>query len=113
MTDFMINLGRRLRESREQRGINLRELAEATGGYIPNLSSYEKGRRLPSLELFIRIAQTLGVSADYLLEGTEIEGVLTDEKVKEALRAMMALSPKNRLLVSEIIAAVARQERAG
>ena len=111
MSDSLAELGNRLRKARESRGMTLRELAAATDGYIANLSSYEKGRRVPPLELFTNIARTLGVSADYLLGGTEEESLLIDDEVKESVRALVSLTPKSRALIAEIINVVARRER--
>jgi len=103
MADLMEIIGKRLKLARENRGMSLRELAEAAGGYVPNMSSYEKGRRLPSLELFIRMACTLGVSVDFLLGGDNEEGVLLDEELRESLKKILSLAPRDRKMVLEII----------
>ena len=111
MDEFMVALGRRLKAARERRGLSLREVAEAAGGYVTNLSSYENGRRIPSLELFDRIARTLGVSSDYLLGGDAEGNFLIDAGVKEAVIKLAELSPRNRELALEIIEVVCRMQK--
>lgn len=63
----MQRFGEKLRALRKQRGMTLRELAEAlefaTHGYLGDL---ESGRRQPSLELAIKIADLFEVTIDQL-----------------------------------------------
>jgi transcriptional regulator with XRE-family HTH domain len=63
----MQRFGEKLRILRQRRGWTMRELAEklglATHGYIGDL---ESGRRQPSLELALEIADIFGVSLDQL-----------------------------------------------
>lgn len=63
----MQRFGEKLRILRQRRGWTMRELAEklglATHGYIGDL---ESGRRQPSLELALEIADLFGVSLDQL-----------------------------------------------
>jgi transcriptional regulator with XRE-family HTH domain len=63
--------GAKLRILRLQHGLSQGDLAQQLGlarrGYISNL---ETGRKLPSLELVVLIADLFGVTTDYLLAGT-------------------------------------------
>ena len=63
----MQRFGEKLRQLRQQRGMTLRELAEAldltTHGYLGDL---EHGRRQPSLEFALKIAMFFGISLDQL-----------------------------------------------
>jgi transcriptional regulator with XRE-family HTH domain len=103
------SFGSRLREARESRGLSLKELAERTEAHVSNMSCYETGKRIPSLELFVRIATVLGVSADYLLGSIEEEGVLFDEEVRSIMRDLQALSPRDREAVSGLIRSLSRK----
>lgn len=71
-------LGDKLRYLRTQRHMTQVELAQRLGlarqGYVSNL---EAGRKAPSLELVVQIADLFGVTTDYLLRDTtpiEMEG---------------------------------------
>ena len=52
-------LGRRIRMARTERGWTLRELSDASGVSVSQLSSIERGAHLPSLESLLAIAQAL------------------------------------------------------
>lgn len=105
----MTCLGTRLRAARDSRGLSLKELAERTGAHMSNLSCYETGKRIPSLELFVKIATVLGVSADYLLGSVDEEGVLFDEEVRSIVRDLQALNPRDREAVSGLIKLLSRK----
>lgn len=63
----MQRFGEKLRTLRQQRGLTMRELADAldlrSHGFIGDL---EAGRKHPSLEFTIKIADFFGVSLDQL-----------------------------------------------
>lgn len=68
--DVIARLGQKVRRLRERAGLTQAELAQALGlsesskGFISEL---ERGKKLPKLELVIRLADRFGVSTDYLL----------------------------------------------
>ncbi len=53
-------LGRRIRLARTERGWTLKELSEASGVSVSQLSSIERGAHLPSLESLLTVAEALG-----------------------------------------------------
>ena len=57
----------RLRQIREDRGYTQDELAMNIGLGQSQMNKYENGKSEPSPEIIKRIAQELGVSADYLI----------------------------------------------
>ncbi|WP_445262961.1 helix-turn-helix domain-containing protein [Pseudokineococcus sp. 1T1Z-3] len=61
-------LGRRIRHYRRERGLTLRELADAVGSTPSQLSLLENGHREPRLSTVQAVAAALGVSAAVLLE---------------------------------------------
>ncbi|MEJ3741956.1 XRE family transcriptional regulator [Actinomycetes bacterium KLBMP 9797] len=64
----MANVGPRLRELRQQRGITLTELAEDTGISVSTLSRLESGGRKPTLELLLPLAHAYQVTLDELVD---------------------------------------------
>lgn len=60
-------VGPRLRRLRDERGVTLSQLAEATGISKSTLSRLESGQRRPSLELLLPVAQAHGVPLDELV----------------------------------------------
>lgn len=103
MSDLMIQIGRRLRQAREQKGLSLIDLAKRTGAYNSNLSCYETGKRIPSLEIFLALAMALEVSADYLLGIDATVGLPDDAEVAEIVMDLQVLTPQERQLVAGVI----------
>ncbi|HZO61566.1 MAG TPA: XRE family transcriptional regulator [Gaiellaceae bacterium] len=64
-------VGPRLKRVRERRGLTLAELATATGISKSTLSRLENGRRKPSLELLLPVAQAFRVPLDELVGAPE------------------------------------------
>lgn len=65
-------VGPRLRRVREERGLTLTDAAQATGISKSTLSRLETGRRRPSLELLLPLAQTYRVPLDDLVGAPEV-----------------------------------------
>lgn len=61
------NFAVRLRTAREQRGASQQDAARKAGCNISQWSHWEAGSRAPSLENFVKICVSVGVSADELL----------------------------------------------
>jgi DNA-binding NtrC family response regulator len=62
-------LGRHIRIARTERGWTLKELSEASGVSVSQLSSIERGAHLPSLESLLAIATALGAKPSAWLVG--------------------------------------------
>jgi transcriptional regulator with XRE-family HTH domain len=59
--------GDRLRDQRDALGLSQEDLAQRLSMAQPQLASYETGETEPSPALIKRMAQSLGVTTDYLL----------------------------------------------
>ena len=72
-------LGYRLRELRKEMNMSQDELGKLLGVSKVSVSGYEKGNRIPSLDVLNQILDVFGVSADYLL-GRELNVVCEDNE---------------------------------
>ncbi|GLG00401.1 hypothetical protein Alches_04400 [Alicyclobacillus hesperidum subsp. aegles] len=64
-----MQIGRRLRQLREERGLTLAEVADAAGISISHLSAIENGTRPnPSFLVVAKLARTYGVPIDSFLD---------------------------------------------
>ena len=63
-----MKIGQRIRSVRESAHITQEELAKAVGCTAKHIGAIERGIKTPSLETFVVIANTTGVSADMLLQ---------------------------------------------
>ncbi len=80
--EFRSGIGRRIRESRERKGLSQNELSELcriSDGY---LSQIERGMKTPSLETFYAIATGLHVDPSILIS-------TQDDERNRALRALI------------------------
>jgi transcriptional regulator with XRE-family HTH domain len=72
ISTVLADVGPRLKRVRTRRGVTLTELAAATGISKSTLSRLETGRRKPSLELLLPIAQAHQVPLDELVDAPEV-----------------------------------------
>ena len=61
-------LNQRIREVRQARGMSQVELAGLLGVTKQSVSNWENDNIQPSIEMLVKLAQTLAVSTDYLRE---------------------------------------------
>ncbi len=62
-------LGPRIAALRRQAGLNQQQLASRLGVSASAIGMYEQGRREPSAQTLIAMAEVFGVSTDFLLTG--------------------------------------------
>lgn len=71
-----VDLGRRIRKQRTQRGWTQEALAERVNVSTSFVGHVERGTRKASLETLVSIANVLDVSLDYLLSGSMNSSVI-------------------------------------
>lgn len=93
-----MSLGQRVRERRIALDITQQDLADALEVSPQHISVIEQDKVAPSVALLAKLAQELGVSADYLLSGNEgiitevIPSIKADKKLNiEAKKILIAL----------------------
>jgi len=77
-------IGKKIKRIREQKGFSINELSEKAGVSKSYLSYIERGiQKNPSLQVLSKIAKTLDITVDYLLDkevmNTSSNEVLIDE----------------------------------
>lgn len=70
-----MSLGDKIRELRERRHISQKELGEAIGVSDVMVSMYEQGKKRPSLDTVIAIADYFAISSDNLLGREEYDNL--------------------------------------
>ena len=68
-----MNFDKNLKELRTQKGFSQEIFANKVGVHVTNLSKYERGLTMPSLEVAEKMANALEVSLDKLVYGSEAE----------------------------------------
>ena len=99
-------LGQRIRESRMEKGYTQQALANKAGIGLMYLGEIERGIKMPSLSVFIKIVDALDISADYVLrdELKSGEHFIFDDLTDK----LIPLSPKQRKTATEILDAYIR-----
>ena len=94
-------LGRRIRESRIKKGYTQQELADRAEIGVVYLSEIERGVKMPSLNIFIKIIDGLDVSADYVLRDELPSG--KEYICNEIAEKVLALTPSQRKTATDIL----------
>ena len=66
----------RLKELRKEKNLLQKDVASAVNHSITCISDWERGKREPSIDDLIRLADFFGVSIDYLVGREEEDGVV-------------------------------------
>lgn len=95
----------RIKQVREQNGLNLTRFAEVLGLTVSAVSLYENGKREPSNAVLTSISKTFGVSLAWLKTG---EGPMEDPVVDDAVADKILNSYQNmpdrlRMLVDALV----------
>ncbi|MEN9867071.1 MAG: hypothetical protein RL748_2661 [Pseudomonadota bacterium] len=70
MAEVIHGFAQRLRDLRKQKNLSQTALGKLASLHYTHIGRYEKGVAQPSGDTVRRLAEALGVSTDYLLEGT-------------------------------------------
>lgn len=94
-------IGKNIRKFREIKKLRQEDLAEKTDLTTNYIGMIERGEKIPSLETFINILNSLGVSADMVLSdvldnGYTVKDSLLNEKLEKLL-------PEDRNRIYEVI----------
>lgn len=98
-----VSLGNRIQEARMNKGFTQSELSRTVDINEMYLSEIERGVKMPSMNLFIKLIVTLDVSADYILRDVTPAG---KEYVFDEVTAMLeGLTPQQRKTAVDILRA--------
>ena len=85
----MILVGDRIREAREKLNLSQEELGEKIGVTKVSISGYEKGTKNPKLNVFVKLANTLDLTPDQLLNHDI--NIMCEEEIPYAFKKEMRL----------------------
>ena len=78
-----MSFAERLQELREDRGISRKDLAASLNITVSALGMYEQGRRVPNMEMLIRLADYFDVTLDFLVGRS-----FNDEETSKIIEAL-------------------------
>ena len=94
-------LGKKIREARKQRKLTQEALAEKANIGVVYLGEIERGLKMPSVAVFIRIVEALDISADFILRDELPSG--RDFVLDELTEKLVTLTPKQRKTAADIL----------
>ena len=101
-----IALGKKLREARQSKGYTQQALAEIADIGNVYLGEIERGSKMPSLNIFVKLIEALDVSADYILRDELTSG--KEYIYDELTQKLINLTPKQRKTAADILDAYLR-----
>lgn len=102
-------IGKQIREARLQKSWNQDQLAEKTNLSLAYIGMIERGEKIPKLETFIRIINTLEISADVVLQDVLVNGYQV--RMSRYLEKMDQLSKEKRDDVLEIVDVLLKKDK--
>lgn len=96
-----LTMGDRIREARKNKKFTQEQLAELLDISVEFVSHIERGSRLPSMQVFIKLIEVLNVSADYLLRDSISTGQLFGDNALGS--KIEKLSRKERIALEALI----------
>ena len=102
-------IGKRIRFFREEKKWSQEVFAEKLGLSLTYIGMIERGEKIPKLETFIKITNTLGVSADQLLAGVLNTGYSI--KSSELTTKIEQLSPVDQERIYEVVDILIKHSR--
>ncbi|MEA2490873.1 MAG: hypothetical protein QOH21_2665 [Acidobacteriota bacterium] len=103
----MREFGVRLTQLRELVHLSITQLAGMVGVDYMQVSRYEKGQSLPSLETAVRLAQALQVSLDLLVNGGEapepLAAPIRNPRLRERMRQLEAIPAARQELALRVL----------
>ena len=96
-----VELGMKLREARNRAGFTQEQLAEKADIGVMYLGEIERGVKMPSMKIFIKLIEALDISADYILRNELPSG--KEYVLDEITEKLASLTPKQRKAAVDIL----------
>lgn len=101
-----VALGSKLREARKNKGYTQEVLAEKADIGVMYLGEIERGIKMPSMNIFIKLIEALDISADYVLRYELSSG--KEYVFDEITKKLDNLTPQQRKTATDILDAYIR-----
>jgi transcriptional regulator with XRE-family HTH domain len=108
------DLAEKIKKLRQERGWSQEYLADKVGIGQQYISKYESGKLSPSFKTLAKLADTFGVSVDFLRtrEKIDLSGLnIKDKKLLDLLNELNDLNEEDLLTVKNVIEAIVFRNR--
>lgn len=101
-----MSFAQRLKKARIEKGLSQTELGKIAGIHYTQVGRYENKGSQPSAEILSKLANALGVSSDYLTNGTTnelAENTLNDKELLNQFKAIEQMDDKDKGVIKTLI----------
>jgi transcriptional regulator with XRE-family HTH domain len=109
-----MSFAQRLRKIRTDKGLSQTDLAKAVGIHYTQIGRYETKGAQPSADVLSKIANALGVSSDYLTNGSAedlADSSLTDKELLNQFKAIEKMPEAKKNVVKEFLDAFITKDK--
>jgi transcriptional regulator with XRE-family HTH domain len=103
---IIMSFAQRLKKARTDKGLSQTELGNLAGIHYTQIGRYENKGSQPSAEILSKLANSLGVSSDFLTSGTTnemAENTLSDKELLNQFKAIEQMSDNDKGVVKTLI----------
>lgn len=104
--------GNRLLNLRKERGWSQPELGKRIGTSGAIIGRYERGEITPSIEVAKKLADTFGVTLDFLVDDKDVPNILHDQTMLARWQEIDALEPSERERILSVVDSLVRDAKA-
>jgi len=97
-----MKFAQRLKKARIEKGLSQSELGEIVGIHYTQIGRYENKGAQPSADILSKMANALGVSSDFLMNGSSddlADSSLTDKELLNQFKTIEKLTEKDKSVV--------------
>ena len=105
-------IGNKILSLRKERGWSQQQLAKKIGTSGPIVGRYERGEMTPSVEVAKKLADTFGITLDYLVDDAGRVTDLKDKAMLERLKEIEGLDQEEKKTVVHVIDSLLRDAKA-
>lgn len=106
MANVLEGFAQRLRELRKQKNLSQTELGQLAELHYTHIGRFERGASRPGGDTLKRLADALGVSSDYLLEGAVDEAAkakFADRELLKQFQEVEQLPDEDKVVVKKLL----------
>lgn len=106
MAETMDGFAQRLRELRKHKNLSQTELGQLAGLHYTHIGRFERGSSRPGGDTLKRVADALGVTSDYLLDGATNEAAkahFEDRELLKQFQEVEQLSDEDKFVVKKLL----------
>ena len=105
-------IGNKILALRKERTWSQQQLAKMIGTSGPIIGRYERGEMVPSVEVAKKLADTLGITLDYMVDDAGRNADIKDKAMLQRLMDIEAMETEDKKAIVQVIDSLLRDAKA-